>query len=245
METALKSRRNFFAITGIFAATTIMKAAPIDFEDNDKERFGMVIDLTRCIGCQSCTMNCVMENNLLPGKFRTIVSEYEAYSKDGKRAAIASLPRLCNHCQSPACIEMCPTGASHQRSNGIVKIDTKECIGCALCVDACPYHARYIDLDILKADKCTFCDHRLKEGLLPSCVETCVGGVRIIGNLNDKNSNIRQFLATHETMVIDSPKNTNPRVFYYGVSEILTKNSVEEEQKANYKRVIHWNEEII
>ena len=83
----------------------------------------------------------MLENDVQPGAFRTIVSEYEAKDKSGKMAVIASLPRLCNHCNNPACIDVCPTGASHQRSNGIVKIDTKECIGCALCVEACPTKA--------------------------------------------------------------------------------------------------------
>lgn len=244
MQSTCNSRRSFMATAGLFVAATALKAAPTKFEEGKGERFGMVIDLTRCIGCQSCTMNCAMENDVPAGMFRTIVSEYEAYAKDGKRAAMASLPRLCNHCESPACIDMCPTGASHQRSNGIVKINSSECIGCALCVEACPYHARYFNPTTLKADKCTFCDHRLRAGLLPSCVETCVGGSRIMGDLNDPNSNIRKFLATHETMVIDSPKNTNPQVFYYGVSEVLTKNDVEAEKEAGYKRVVHWNEEI-
>lgn len=238
MQSNPNSRRSFMAIAGAFIAGTALKAAPNSFTNSVKERFGMVIDLTRCIGCQSCTMNCCMENNT--NGFRTIVSEYEASSKDA-RGVIASLPRLCNHCQSPACIDVCPTGASHQRENGIVKIDTQECIGCMLCVEACPYEARYFDENTLKADKCTFCDHRLRVGLLPSCVETCVGGARIIGNLNDENSNIRKFLATHKTMVIDSPKNTNPQIFYYGVSEILTKNDTGIEQSSGYKRTIHWN----
>ena len=209
MQQTLNSRRSFIAAAGLFFATTALKAAPKDFSSSGV-RYGMAIDLTRCVGCQSCTMSCMLENDVQPGAFRTIVSEYEARDKSGKMAVIASLPRLCNHCNNPACISVCPTGASHQRSNGIVKIDTKECIGCALCVEACPYHARYLSLHTYKADKCTFCDHRLRAGLQPACVESCVGGSRIIGDLNDPNSNIRKFLATHETMVIDSPKNTNP-----------------------------------
>ncbi|MGF7442070.1 4Fe-4S dicluster domain-containing protein [Campylobacter concisus] len=243
MQQTLNSRRSFIAAAGLFFATTALKAAPKDFSDSNV-RYGMAIDLTRCVGCQSCTMSCMLENDVQPGAFRTIVSEYEARDKSGKMAVIASLPRLCNHCNNPACISVCPTGASHQRSNGIVKIDTKECIGCALCVEACPYHARYLSLHTYKADKCTFCDHRLRAGLQPACVESCVGGSRIIGDLNDPNSNIRKFLATHETMVIDSPKNTNPQVFYHGVSEILAKNNKKLELDNGYKKVISWSEEI-
>ena len=244
MQSTLGSRRSFIAAAGVFIASTALRAAPNKFEKTKGPRYGMVIDLTRCVGCQSCTMNCAMENNVQAGAFRTIVSEYEASDKDGNRAVIASLPRLCNHCENPACINVCPTGASHQRSNGIVKVNSTECIGCALCAEACPYHARYLSMQTYKVDKCTFCDHRLREGLLPACVETCVGGSRIIGDLNDENSNIRKFLASHETMVLDSPKNTHPQVFYYGVSEILAKNDKELAAKKGYKQAISWSEEI-
>lgn len=240
MQKTCNKRRSFLAVAGAFIASNALKAAPADFINTKGERYAMVIDLTRCVGCQSCTLNCSAENNTPPGKFRTIVSEYEATIQNQKRGFIASLPRLCNHCKSPACIDVCPTGASHQKGNGIVKIYTEDCIGCMQCVEACPYGARYFNEESLKADKCTFCDHRLRVGLLPSCVETCVGGSRIIGNLNDENSNIRKFLATHETHVIDSPKNTNPQVFYYGISEILALNNDENTQKNGYKKVISW-----
>ncbi|MGG7049032.1 MULTISPECIES: 4Fe-4S dicluster domain-containing protein [unclassified Campylobacter] len=240
MNSTCSSRRSFLAVAGAFVAATALKAAPSKFAKTDGERYAMVIDLTRCVGCQSCTLNCSMENSTPAGGFRTIVSEYEASTKDGKRGFIASLPRLCNHCAKPACIDVCPTGASHQRSNGIVKIFTDDCIGCMQCAEACPYGARYLNEEILKVDKCTFCDHRLRVGLLPSCVETCVGGSRIIGDLNDENSAIRKFLATHETMVLDSPKNTEPQVFCYGVSEILAMNDEAKAAQNGYKKVISW-----
>nr|WP_315061195.1 hypothetical protein [uncultured Campylobacter sp.] len=98
MQSTLGSRRSFIAAAGVFIAATALRAAPNKFEKTKGPRYGMVIDLTRCVGCQSCTMNCAMENNVQAGAFRTIVSEYEASDKDGNRAVIASLPRLCNHC---------------------------------------------------------------------------------------------------------------------------------------------------
>ena len=94
MQQTLNSRRSFITAAGLFFATTALKAAPKDFGGSGV-RYGMAIDLTRCVGCQSCTMSCMLENDVQPGAFRTIVSEYEAKDKSGKVAVIASLPRLC------------------------------------------------------------------------------------------------------------------------------------------------------
>ncbi len=73
-------------------------------------------------------------------------------------------------------------------------VDNERCVACAYCVQACPYDARFINNDTLTADKCTFCAHRLEDGLLPACVETCVGGARVIGDLKDPNSEINRLL---------------------------------------------------
>ncbi|CZE46523.1 4Fe-4S dicluster domain-containing protein [Campylobacter geochelonis] len=239
-EISQDKRREFIKKCGLlFASTVSLQASPNVFTNSKTPRYGMVIDLSRCVGCQSCTASCSMENDVPIAQFRTIVSEYEAKDDKGN-GVIASLPRLCNHCQKPACIDVCPTGASYQRQNGIVKVDTQACISCALCVEACPYHARFLNKENLTADKCTLCDHRLRDGLLPACVESCVGASRIVGDLHDENSQIRKFLQTHKTMVLYSPKDTNPRVFYHGISQILAKN----EESQEYKRVIHWSEEL-
>ena len=93
------------------------------------------------------------------------------------------LPRLCNHCADAPCIPVCPVGATYQRADGIVVVDADKCVGCAYCVQACPYDARFVNHVTQKADKCTFCAHRVEAGLLPACVETCVGGARLFGDL--------------------------------------------------------------
>ena len=84
------------------------------------------------------------------------------------------LPRLCNHCDNPPCVPVCPVQATFQREDGIVLVDNERCVGCAYCVQACPYDARFINHETQTADKCTFCEHRLEVGLLPACVESCV-----------------------------------------------------------------------
>jgi tetrathionate reductase subunit B len=88
-------------------------------------------------------------------------------------------------------------------------------------VQACPYDARFINHETNTADKCTFCAHRLEAGLLPACVESCVGEARIIGDLNDPKSRISRLLREHESAlkVLKPEANTQPRVFYLGMDE--------------------------
>ena len=92
------------------------------------------------------------------------------------------------------------------------------------CVQACPYDARFINEDTLTADKCTFCAHRLEQGLLPACVETCVGGARVIGDLNDPTSEIRRLITEHQDdiKVLKPNEGTKPHVFYIGMDERFT-----------------------
>ncbi|MFB2948955.1 4Fe-4S dicluster domain-containing protein, partial [Aeromonas hydrophila] len=124
-----------------------------------RKRYGMLIDLRRCVGCQACTVACTIENQPPLGQFRTTVSQYEV-SDVAALAAPASLlmlPRLCNHCAEPACLDVCPTGATFQRDDGIVVVNNDWCVGCGYCVQACPYDARFINHETNTADKCTFC----------------------------------------------------------------------------------------
>ncbi|MCT7944474.1 sulfate reduction electron transfer complex DsrMKJOP subunit DsrO [Shewanella septentrionalis] len=185
------------------------------------KRYGMVIDLRRCVGCQACTVACTIENQPPLGQFRTTVQQYEvSQQEDTTPPTFLMLPRLCNHCENPPCIPVCPTGATFQRKDGIVVVNNEWCVGCGYCVQACPYDARFINHDTNTADKCTFCAHRLDAGLLPACVETCVGEARVIGDLNDPNSQISQLLAANKTdiKVLKPTANTSPRVFYIGMS---------------------------
>ena len=103
-------------------------------------RWGMVIDLTRCIGCYACMMSCKQEHFLPPGIFwgRLIIGEVGQYPTVRKY----NLPVLCNHCKEAACVAVCPTGATVKREDGIVTVDYDKCIGCRYCVVACPYQQR-------------------------------------------------------------------------------------------------------
>lgn len=167
-------------------------------------------------------MACSMENASPEGQFRTVVATYAVTGQDGK-AGLSVLPRLCNHCDQPPCIPVCPVGATFKREDGLVLVDGDRCVGCAYCVQACPYDARFVNHDTGKADKCTFCSHRLEAGLLPACVETCVGGARIFGDTNDPQSEISQRLKAAEgsIQVLKPEAKTSPRVFYIGLDKHL------------------------
>jgi len=217
-----KNRRNFLkgaAITALGAtslseadATTVVKR-PLG---TDKHRWAMVVDLGKCIGCQACTVACGMENAVPTGKFRTIVNNYEI--EQGGKVHSVVLPRLCNHCEDPPCIPVCPVQATYQRNDGIVVVDNTRCVGCGYCVQACPYDARFINPKTGTADKCTFCVHRVEAGLLPACVETCVGGARIFGDLKDPHSVVSKIIDKQETKGLRPEMKTKPHVYYVGLN---------------------------
>jgi tetrathionate reductase subunit B len=184
-------------------------------------RWAMLVDIRKCIGCQACTVACIMENRVPEDSFRTFVSTYEV--SDGAKAGIAMLPRLCNHCSEPPCLPVCPTGATFRQHDGTVVVDSDRCVGCAYCVQACPYDARYINHETGTADKCTFCVQRTAAGLLPACVETCVGGARLFGDLDDPGSTIRRLIdaAPGGVKVLKPEQGTSPNVYYIGLDTRL------------------------
>ena len=158
-----------------------------------ERRLGMVVDLALCIGCNACAVACKQENDVPLTKFNTWVESWDV--DDGGRIRRANLPKLCNHCANPACVHVCPTGASYVDADGSVQIDTGKCIGCKYCMAACPYGVRYLVEETGDVHKCTFCHHRSSNGLLPACVGTCVTKARVFGDLNDPDSDVSKLLA--------------------------------------------------
>ena len=188
----------------------------------------MVIDLRRCIGCQACVVACKSENNVPPGVYRTwvqvvetgsmvpnllgsVITEAGRFSPAVRRSP---LPRLCNHCDNPPCVVVCPVKATYKRADGPVVVDYNKCIGCGICIQACPYDARFFSTVQETADKCTFCVHRLDRGLLPACVTSCVGRARVFGDLNDPDSAVSKLLAQYPTDRLLTEEGTDPQVFY-------------------------------
>jgi len=136
-------------------------------------RWGMVIDLTRCIGCKSCVCACSLENGVPEGLWRKLDEIKEPQPPDRQRLFAT---RSCMHCDDPPCKSVCPTGATYQRADGIVDIDYEKCVGCGYCIVACPYHARviyryshYFEADTQVTQKTGRKAHKNREGVCTKC----------------------------------------------------------------------------
>jgi sulfite dehydrogenase (quinone) subunit SoeB len=179
------------------------------------KKLGLVIDLDTCVGCHACAVNCKEWNtggemapltDLDPygaepeGVWFNRVHSYEA--GDGANGRTVHFPRSCLHCETPACVTVCPTGASYKREeDGIVLVDEDKCIGCKLCSWACPYGAREFDVTVGVMKKCTLCVDRIynetipESERVPACVSTCPASARHFGDLGDPNSDVSKLVA--------------------------------------------------
>jgi tetrathionate reductase subunit B len=180
-------------------------------------RYGMVIDLRRCFGCHACSIACKAEQDVPLGFFKSWVT----VSEKGRFPQVRRhfVPVLCNNCDNPPCVEVCPTQATWQRPDGIVCQDEKTCIGCRYCIQNCPYGVKYSDPRTRTAQKCDFCLHRIEQGLLPACVNTCNARARIFGDLNDPNSAVSRCIASNPVQTLRPAMGTEPRVFYIGLDQ--------------------------
>jgi Fe-S-cluster-containing dehydrogenase component len=184
-----------------------------------KKRWAMIVDLRRCIGCMACVSACKAEYDVPLGVWRTIVKVKDTGTYPNVRRSF--MPRLCNHCDNPPCVRNCPTGATYKHEDGFVLQRYERCITCRTCIAACPYNARFVlprnrtRVGINGVvDKCTFCEHRVEKGLVPACVQTCLGRSRIFGDMNDPNSEVARLVATEKTTVLKPEKGTRPQVYY-------------------------------
>jgi tetrathionate reductase subunit B len=212
------SRRGFLKMGGAVAATAVATMIPKkvfgDTAIEQKARFAMLIDLRRCTGCHACSVACKAEFAVPLGVWKSWVevSEEGTYPKTKRKF----LPKLCNHCDNPPCVPVCPVDATHTREDGTVVVDEDRCIGCGTCVTACPYKSRYKDPDKGVAQKCDFCLHRVINGVVPSCVNTCPGNTRVFGDLSDPKSKISKILKRNKknVYVLKPELDTEPQVFY-------------------------------
>ncbi len=139
--------------------------------------------------------------------------------KDEKVDKAFFVPKLCNQCEEPSCVQVCPTGATFKAPDGVVLIDTNYCFGCQYCVQACPYGVRSLNEQRGTAEKCNWCYHRITKGLNPACVEVCPTGSRVFGDLNDKNSPISLFIKNNQVTVLKSEMGNKPNLYYAGADK--------------------------
>lgn len=202
-------------------------------------RYGMAIDLSRCIGCNTCAVACKVSNNLPKDVWWNIVHtegrDFADTSKGtyGGEMQLSWLPVNCMHCENAVCEEVCPTGATVKRDDGIVTVDEETCIGCKSCMEACPYDVRrlienepeyYLELPIGDpaakshkggtVEKCDFCAGRIDRGEKPACMELCPGRARYWGDLDDPESEVSQFLSGRNATVLLEEEGTSPSVYY-------------------------------
>jgi Fe-S-cluster-containing dehydrogenase component len=198
--------------------------------------YGMAVDVSKCIGCGRCAEACKTENDVPrePQCFRTWIERY-SIMEDGEPvvespnggldgfspAAIEKgvvrsffVPKLCNQCENPPCVQVCPVGATYLTPDGVVLVDQDYCVGCRYCIQACPYGARFLDPRTHTAEKCTFCYHRVVKGLTPACVEVCPTGARMFGEVHQRNSPLTHFRRLSQLQVLKPNLNTKPKVYY-------------------------------
>ncbi len=210
------SRRQVLKILGAGATTTAAAAIASKGLAHHKttatQRLAMVVDLRKCNGCHTCSVACKAEFEVPLGVFRSWVQIEE----EGRFPLVKRVitPKLCNHCDKPPCINVCPVNATYARSDGTIVIDENICIGCKACISACPYNARLLTEVKRTADKCDFCLHRYENGVVPSCVNGCPVSARTFGNLDDINSEIAKLVSKHQVQILKPELGTKPQVFY-------------------------------
>ena len=201
-------------------------------------RLAIAINLDRCTGCNTCAMACKMQNNVPMGMAWNRVLNEDCEFEVGVQGTYphvsrSHLPVACQHCENPACLRVCPTGATYKDDKGRVEIDYEKCIACGLCLAACPYGARKLNrtsenmfgADVpapyesygvqreLVAEKCIFCEARLAEGKQPACVVNCPGRARYFGDLDDPESDISKAIAQYHAQPLAS--NLTASKIYY------------------------------
>ncbi len=199
---------------------------------SDTTRWGLLIDTNKCKkGCSDCVTACNKENGLGPAKSEATRAQWIrkidlTHNKTGRES---SLPVMCQHCDTPPCVDVCPTGASMKRADSIVLVDKHICIGCRYCMMACPFKARSFVHEPVHdqsvnaprgmgtVEACTLCVHRIDKGRIPACVESCEAAGHsaiLFGDLKDPDSPISKALEAYPSIALRDDLGLNPAVRY-------------------------------
>ncbi|MBN2123447.1 MAG: 4Fe-4S dicluster domain-containing protein [Deltaproteobacteria bacterium] len=183
-------------------------------------RYGLLVDLSRCIGCYSCVVGCKNWHRIdagEKGRIRLLDLVLGTYPDVSRWV----MPLMCMQCDRPPCVSVCPTRAGYRRDDGIVTIDPEKCVGCELCTFACPYGARTMRGDSPVADGCDLCANRVDEGLEPYCVESCPMDALVFGDLDDPGSPIRKAIDFEKAEPLFKKFKTRPKVYYANIGSLL------------------------
>jgi len=263
----------------VAVAASVSQLTVTDAEAAAGKRWAFVVDLRRCVGCRTCTVSCKAEFNVPLGRWNAVIKtvDWGTFPKN-RRAFVPRLCNHCageSDKGVPPCVEKCPeaksgkrmklgseryrTGATYKRPDGMILLDMDLCIGCYKCIDACPYGARYIDPAVklkrsdrekdLGVGKCTFCDHRVENGIEPSCVQACPHSARTFGDMNDSGSKVSKLIKEfkldknrNKTTLLNQEK-TMPHVFYIDPDGVLSHYSFDHKNKE--KRLAEYRDNII
>lgn len=206
-------------------------------------KMGMVIDLNRCMGCQTCVMACKVQNNVPDGmlwnRVLTMTDDEEVDGVKGVYPDVSKqyVPVSCQHCENAPCVDVCPVEATYRDEEGRVLIDYDRCIGCRYCMAACPYNVRvfrwedaiqnpnfkYGDSRVPErsvgiVEKCTMCKELTDDGEEPRCVQCCPAEARIFGDLDDPDSEVNRLIREKNGETLLKEKGTKPQVYYLGLN---------------------------
>ncbi len=242
-----QARREFLgrigAATAVLAMTPslhlidLARARPASEPASSAQRWGMLIDTDKCAsGCDACVRACNSEHGLQARHGPTTDAQWirKVTVRDRQTGASASLPLMCQHCKHPPCVDVCPTGASFRRADGIVLVDKHTCIGCRYCMMACPYKARsfiheqqdnqksYAPRGKGTVESCTLCVHRIDEGRgrIPACADACNSEghqAMLFGDMNDPESDISKQLADNPGVQLRADLKLNLGIRYRGI----------------------------
>ncbi|MFV0515396.1 MAG: sulfate reduction electron transfer complex DsrMKJOP subunit DsrO [Jhaorihella sp.] len=234
------SRRDFLRSGAAVASATLAPGvtliafggSPAEARASSSNRWGLLIDANRCSAeCSACVSACSDENgwagNGNPGTDAQWIRKITL--KNTATGHEAQMPVMCQHCEEPPCVDVCPTGASFKRADGIVLVDKHICIGCRYCMMACPFKARsFVHEPVVNqkthaprgqgtVESCTLCVHRVDAGGVPACVEACAAtghGAIVFGDLKDPDSEISRRLADYPSATLRPDLDLNPGVRY-------------------------------